>query len=170
MDVKRAWRQRESRGLCAEIAGTLPGRNVLSITRYLVKRYPVEKVPWTWTVEDDAHLRKLVATRGPQWTVIAGEMCHSPELIRLRYRDYVSLGQKRARGVWSEDETRKLYGIVLELLGETGWREDEGLDLTVVKKYIDWRTVSGKMESRNRLQCRKKWEGFPQWKDLVEEE
>ena len=143
-------------------------RDTLSVTRYLLKRYPVEKLSSEWSQADDAFLRKLVVKRGSQWTLIGKEMCRSPEMVRLRYRDYVSLGKTRVKGEWSEDELMKLYKTVLGLLKETEWRKEMGLELEVLKDFIDWGSVSKVLGNRNRLQCRDKWTSLERWKYLVE--
>jgi hypothetical protein len=124
----------------------------------------VEGFTTGWNAEADAKLQRLVATKGKQWKVIAEEMGRSPDLVRLRYQDYVSLGNNRTTGFWSKEDTRKLYGIVTELLQGADWTEDEGLELDIVSKYVNWDTVSKKMGNRSRLQCLKRWSLLDIWK------
>lgn len=162
-DVKQFWAKRESRELCKKITQKLPGRDTLSVTRHLLSHYPVEVLPGGWTPQDDAQLRNLVATKGKQWKVIAEEMGRAADIVRMRYRDYVSLGDKRTTGQWTAEDLSKLYKIVLQLLEPTEWNEEEGLDHDIVGKYIDWDAVGKKLGNRNRLQCLKKWKKLDSW-------
>lgn len=156
-DSSKHYSNRTTRELSGSIASQLPGRNILSVTRHLLKRFPVEKLPTDWTEEDDTKLRKMVAERGNQWTVIASDLGRSPELVRLRYRDYVSLGKERKRGQWDDEEKEKLYEIVNSLLEESEWEEGMGRQTDVVSRFLDWGTVSKQIGSRSRLQCYHKW-------------
>lgn len=166
-DVKSHYSVRESRNLCQKIATKLPGRDTLSVTRHLLKRYPVESLPSEWTATDDVHLRRLVAQKGKQWKVIAEEMGRSMDMVRLRYKDYVLLGKSRNIGEWNMEDMQKLFEIVIGLLQNSEWEEKEGLDVDIIGKYIDWGTVSDKMNNRSRLQCRKKWGKVDFWKHKV---
>lgn len=163
-DVQQHYARRESRQLCNEIAAKLPGRNTLSVTRHLLNQYRVEQLLTTWSPADDAMLKKLVSQKGKQWKVIAAEMGRDAQLVRMRYRDYVSLGKNRATGPWTVQDMERLYKGVLELLKETDWRESEGLHVDVIGRYIDWNSVSQKVGDRNRLQCLKKWMSLDYWR------
>lgn len=156
-ECSQHYSHRKTRELSGSIASQLPGRSVLSVTRHLLKKFPVEKLPSDWTEEDDSELRKLVAEKGKRWTVIASEMGRSPELVRLRYQDYVSLGKQRKRGKWEDHERQKLRDIVFSLLEESGWEEEMGCQTEVVSRFLDWGTVSKRMGDRSRLQCYWKW-------------
>jgi hypothetical protein len=156
-DVANHYSKRITRKLSEGIANHLSGRDTLSVTRHLLKKFPVEKYPSGWTEEDDAKLRKLVAEKGQQWTAVAGEMGRSPDLLRLRYRDYVSLEKKRKRGRWDEEEMEKLYRVVHSLLDASDWDERPGIKRDVISRFVDWKTVSNEMGNRSRLQCYGKW-------------
>lgn len=156
-DTKLNYLKRETREMCEDIANHLERRDVLSVTRHILKRYSVETFPGEWTTEDDATLRKLVAERGKQWTAIAEQMGRNPDVVRLRYRDYVSLGATRKAGAWKSEEAKNLFEIVVAMLEKSEWTEDEGLDYEVVSKYIDWGAVSEKVGDRSRVQCKDKW-------------
>ena len=39
--------------------------------------------------------------------------------------------------------------------------------MDIIGKYIDWGTVSEKMNNRSRLQCRKKWGKVDFWKHKI---
>lgn len=142
---------------------------MLSVTRHLLKRYPVEVFTNEWTPKDDDQLRKLVVEKGTRWMSIGEEMGRSPEMVRSRYRDYVSLGKQRNTGPWTVDEMRRLYAAVTGLLGNTEWTSEEGLEVDVIGKYIDWESVASKMGNRSRLQCHKKWCKFNFWVSQAED-
>jgi hypothetical protein len=95
-------------------------------------------------------------------------MARSAELCRLRYKDFVSIEDKRRSGPWTEEEIVELFHVVLELLEETDWTEDMGMGLDVIKQYIDWTAVGARMGCRGRLQCRVKWETHYVWKGLMD--
>jgi hypothetical protein len=158
--------QRKATSLYREIAKKLTGRDALSVSRHVVKHYARERYPQEWTSQNDATLRKLVAEHGKQWPVVAAAMGRSPEIVRLRYRDYASLRERKA-GRWEESENLRLYEIVIKLLHASQWNSDEGLDVEVVSKHIDWGIVSRKMGNRSRLQCRAKWVQVDKWQDLA---
>jgi hypothetical protein len=167
-DIQLDFRRRQSRSLCSEIGGQLPGRDILSVTRHLVKRYSTETFESTWTAADDATLKKLVAEKGKQWTVIAEQMGRPADLTRLRYRDYVSV-KARNKGHWDESELETLYHTVISLLEQNEWTEELGMGVDVVSGFIDWGTVSLKVGRRSRLQCRDKWAIVERWRKLVTE-
>src|ERR1700685_1469311 len=114
-DLRLDLRKRQTEDMCRGLAAKLPRRNITSLTRHLINRF-VEKSMETWTSKDDATLRKLVTQNGKQWKVIAEQMGRKPELVRLRYRDYASLGKTRVEGKWEAREEKKLYKTVLEAL------------------------------------------------------
>ena len=78
------------------------------------------------------------------------------------------MGEKRKIGVWELEESEKLNGIVMGMLGETEWSEEMGLDIDVVSGYFDWSGVSEKMGDRSRSQCRNKWAQLENWKKVVQ--
>lgn len=166
-DMKLTYSRRKTRELCEGIANELPGRNTLSVTRHILKRYSGERSSMEWSDEDDKALRKLVAQFGTRWTAIAMQMGRPAELVRLRYRDYVSLGTKRKAGTWHPHDAMKLYEIVLKLLKESKWTDNEGFNVEVVSKYLDWGAVSVKMGDRSRLQCRSKWALLDNWRNQL---
>ena len=158
-DTQTHYSKRKSRDFITELAQMLPGRSVLSVTRHLLKLYPVEQYEKQWTKEDDIKLKKLVAQRGKLWTKLASEMGRSPEIIRLRYKDYVSLGQGRNKGPWNEGERDRFREAVLERLVEVG-RAEEEWDRKArdeASGLFDWNDVSQRVKSRSRLQCRSRW-------------
>jgi Myb-like DNA-binding protein REB1 len=154
--------------MCHSIANKLPGRDSISVTRHIVKRYSTEEFLVLWTPEDDETLKKFVAEKGRQWTVIAEELGRPADVVRLRYRDYVSLGENRKKGYWRDDEAKKLYEVVLAMLRKSNWTEVEGLHVEVVSTYVDWGGISQKMGHRSRLQCRSKWSKLKKWKDIIQ--
>lgn len=168
-DLKLHLRKRESQDMCRELATKLPGRDNTSITRHLLNRF-AEKATETWSSKDDATLRKLVVQVGKQWTVIADQMGRKPELVRLRYRDYVSLGDARTGGKWEKQEEKKLYETVLKALELSEWEETDGLSLDVVSRYVNWGIISGKVGNRSPLQCRDKWTRLKKWHPLENKE
>jgi hypothetical protein len=168
-DMKLGYSKRKTRELCEAIANKLPGRNTLSVTRHILNRFSGEELSNEWTNEDDTTLRKLVAQLGTQWTTIATQMTRPAELVRLRYRDYVSLGKKRKAGAWESHDAVKLYETVLKLLQDSSWTEEDGFNVEVVSKYLDWGAVSLRMGDRSRLQCRSKWAHLENWRDLLQE-
>jgi len=123
----------------------------------------------TWTPKDDATLRKLVTQKGKQWKIIAEQMGRKPELVRLRYRDYASLGKTRVEGRWEEGEEKKLYSTVLEALKGSEWKVTYGLSLEVVSRYVNWGIISGKVRNRSPSQCRDKWTRLEKWQPLETE-
>jgi hypothetical protein len=162
-DAANHYSSRRTRKLSESIANQLSGRDTLSVTRHLLKKFPVEEHPAEWTEEDDLMLKNLVDEKGNQWTVIADKMGRSAELVRLRYRDYVSMWKKRKEGKWDEGETKKLYRVVHKLLDESDWNKALGLKQEVVSRFVDWGTVSNKMGDRSRLQCYGKWADLVNW-------
>ena len=150
---------RKTRQFLVELAPQLPGRGVLSVTRHLMKLYPAERYDnERWTKEDDVKLAKLVAQKGMSWTKLAVEMGQSPEIVRLRYKDYVSLGETRVRGRWKQGELDRLREAIREKLVEAG--REEGVDRKgreEVSGFIDWNAVSERVETRSRLQCRARY-------------
>lgn len=172
-DMKLHHSQRKTRSLCQGIAAKLQGRNTLSVSRHLVNRYPTtgDNIRVEWTPEDDLALKKLVAEKGTQWKLIAEELGRPPNLVRLHYKDYVSLGEKRKAGLWTMGEKKKLYAVVMKTLKKSEWTEKEGLDVDVVSAYIDWSGISTEMgRSRSRAQCRSKWLYLPKWKNGLQGE
>src|SRR5437762_9431974 len=169
-DTKLDYWKRESRDMCEDIANHLEGRDTLSVTRHILKRYSAETLPGVWTAHDDATLRKLVAERGQLWTVIAERMGRDPDIVRLRYRDYVSLGSSRKAGTWKIEEARRLFEIVVAMLEKSRWTEDDGLDYGVVSNYIDWGAVSKEVGDRSRVQCKDKWRNLYNWQDRIGKE
>src|SRR5271170_6889990 len=167
-DLKLNLRKRQTGDICRELVAKLPGRNNTSLTRHLINRF-VEKSVETWTPKDDATLRKLVTEKGKQWKVIAEQMGRTPELVRLRYRDYASLGKTRVEGKWEPREEKKLYKTVLEALKASAWQVTDGLSLEVVSQYVNWGIISGKVENRSPSQCRDKWTRLDGWQPLETE-
>lgn len=165
-DTKLNYWKRETRDMCGDIANRLEGRDILSVTRHILKRYAVEKFPGEWTAQDNATLKNLVAEKGKQWTVIAEQMGRDPDIVRLRYRDYVSLGPTRKAGAWKPEEAKNLFQIVIGMLEKSEWPEDDGLDYEVVSKYIDWGAVSEKIGDRSRVQCKDKWRYLYKWQEI----
>ena len=164
-DLKLHLRKRRTEEICRELVAKLPGRNITSITRHLLNRF-VGKPTETWTKTDDATLRRLVAEVGKQWKEIGDRMGRSHELVRLRYRDYVSLGDARTGGKWEEREEKKLYKTVLKTLKTTEWEVTAGLSLDVVSRYVNWSIVSEKLGNRSPSQCREKWTRLEKWQPL----
>jgi Myb-like DNA-binding protein REB1 len=154
------YKNRKTREFLIELADSLPGRDVLSVMRHLIKLYPVEKYDnEPWTKEDDLKLAGLVAQKGKIWTKLAAEMGRSAEIVRLRYKDYVSMGENRVSGRWSESEVDRLNEAIVERLIEVG-REGEGLnrkEREQVSGFVDWNAVSLRVETRSRLQCRSRY-------------
>jgi hypothetical protein len=166
-DTKLNHWKRETREMCEDIASQLDGRDILSVTRHILKRYSVESSPGEWTAHDDATLRKLVAEKGKHWTVIAEQMGRDPDIVRLRYRDYVSLGVTRKAGAWKLEEARNLFEIVVAALEKSEWTEDDGLDYEVVSKHIDWGAISKEIGDRSRVQCKDKWRTLFKWQEVI---
>jgi hypothetical protein len=164
-DLRLDLRKRQTEDICRDLATKLPGRNNTSLTRHLINRF-VEKPMETWTPKDDATLRKLVTQNGKQWKVIAEQMGRKPELVRLRYRDYASLGKTRVEGKWESREEKKLYKTVLEALKGSEWQVTDGLSLEVVSQYVNWGIISGKVRNRGPSQCRDKWTRLDGWQPL----
>ena len=81
----------------------------------------MESLPSEWTATDDVRLRRLVAEKGKQWKVIAKEMGRSMDMVRLRYKDYVLLGESRTIGEWNMEDMQKLFEIVIGLLQKSEW-------------------------------------------------
>jgi hypothetical protein len=167
-DLRLHLRKRETGDMCRDLAAKLPGRNNTSLTRHLINRF-VEKPMETWTSKDDATLRKLVTQNGKQWKVIADQMGRTPELVRLRYRDYASLGKTRVEGRWESPEKKKLYKTVLEALKGSEWQVTDGLSLEVVSQYVNWGIISSKVGNRGPSQCREKWARLDGWQPLENE-
>src|SRR5271155_2422013 len=167
-DLRFDLRKRQTADMCRDLAAKFPGRNNTSLTRHLTSRF-VEKPMETWTSKDDATLRKLVTQNGKQWKVIAEQMGRKPELVRLRYRDYASLGKTRGEGKWQPREEKKLYKTVLEALKASAWQVTDGLSLEVVSQYVNWGIISGKVENRGPSQCRDKWTRLDGWQPLERE-
>ena len=167
-DLRLDLRKRQTEDMCRDLASKLPGRNNTSLTRHLVNRF-VEKPMETWTPKDDATLRKLVTQNGKQWKVIAEQMGRKPELVRLRYRDYASLGKTRGEGKWGRREEKKLYKTVLEALKASAWQVTDGLSLEVVSQYVNWGIISGRVGNRGPSQCRDKWTRLDGWQPLERE-
>jgi hypothetical protein len=164
-DLKLNLRKRQTGDICRELVAKLPGRNNTSLTRHLINRF-VEKSVETWTPKDDATLRKLVTEKGKQWKVIAEQMGRTPELVRLRHRDYASLGKARIGGKWERRDEKKLYKTVLEVLEGSEWQVTDGLSLEVVSRYVNWGNISGKVGNRSPSQCREKWTRLDKWQPL----
>jgi len=164
-DLKLDLRKRQTGDICRDLVAKLPGRNNTSLTRHLINRF-IEKPIETWTPKDDATLRKLVTQKGKQWKVIAEQMGRKPELVRLRYRDYASLGKTRIEGKWERREAEKLYETVLETLERSDWQVTDGLNLEIVSRYVNWGIISGKMGNRSPSQCREKWTRLDNWQPL----
>jgi hypothetical protein len=156
-DVANHYSKRIMRKLSESIANRLSGRDTLSVTRHLLKKFPVKKYPSEWMEEDDTKLQKLVGEKGNHWTIIADEMGRSADLVRLRYQDYVSMGKKRKQGKWDEEEMEKLYRVVHSLLDASDWNEGLGIKQDVISCFVEWGTVSSEMGDRSRLQCYGKW-------------
>jgi len=162
--------QRKTKSLSEGISAKLQGRNTLSVSRHLVNQYPPtgDSIRIEWTPEDDLALKKLVAEKGTQWKLIAEELGRPPNLVRLHYKDYVSLGENRNTGPWTVSEKKELYAVVIKELKNSDWTEKEGLDVDVVSAYIDWSGISKEMgRSRSRAQCRSKWLCLPKWKNSL---
>ena len=149
--------------LFADTARKLIVRDALSVGRHIQSQYVQRTCASEWTQHDDKELRRLVLEKGMRWCEIAAEMGRPSDIVRLRYRDYVALGKKRKLGKWDTDEIARLKEIVREFLAETTWAEEEGLDVDVVGKYVNWENVSNKLGCRSRLQCRAKWIYLMEW-------
>jgi Myb-like DNA-binding domain len=152
-----------------ELVTKLPDRNLTSIKRYIQTQYVQNILPVGWTEEDDKQLADLFDELGGQWEKIAARMGRSSTLCRLRHREHVSLGSARKKGIWSTQESRQLFEIVLEILEDTSWMGDMGLGIEMVGKYVNWAVVSGKMTTRSPLQCRNKWADIEKWKDNIKD-
>ena len=162
--------KRETSELVAILKDKLPDRSSTSIWRQLVKRYAQDTANGPWTPEDNEQLRKLVAKKGGQWTVIASKLGRDPNLVRLHYKDVVSVGNNRKSGPWDASETKRLHEIVMGLLKETDWESKDGLDVDTISQHINWLAVSQNLGTRGRLQCFVKWSKIDFWgKTLVEE-
>jgi hypothetical protein len=155
------------RELVSEIHAKLSGRHRLSVYRRLHVLYLDRgSISTEWTTKDDATLKKLIAERGRKWVSIGEAMGRSPEIVRLRYKDYVSLGEKRNLGKWDEGDENRLLQIVHTLLRKSEWQTGEGYDVDVMSKYVDWGVVSDKVGTRSRLQCRDKWKYWNRIEDF----
>jgi hypothetical protein len=171
--MKLRYPQRKTKSLSESIAAKLQGRNTLSVSRHLVNRYPPsgDNIRVEWTPKDDLALKRLVAKKGTQWKLIAEELGRPPNIVRLHYKDYVSLGEKRKAGTWTMSEKKKLYAVVMKKLKKSDWKEKEGLDIDVVSAHVDWSGISKEMgRSRSRAQCRSKWLYLPKWKNSIQGE
>jgi len=145
--------------LVGEILKNLPERDRTSVNRRLVTLYSERNIGSNnvWTTNDDKELKILLAQYGQKWTIIGKAMGRPPGIIRLRYKDYASLGENRSLGKWEEAEEQELLKIVHSILRESTWEAEEGFDVDVMSKYLNWGVVSGMMGTRSRLQCRDKW-------------
>jgi len=164
----RKKKEEEMFELVGEILKNLPGRDRTSVNRRLVALYSDRRAGSNngWTTNDDKKLKKLVAQHGQKWTIIGNTMGRSPEIIRLRYKDYASLGKNRSLGKWEEAEEQGLLKIVHSFLRESEWEAEEGFDVDVMSKYLDWGVVSGMIRTRSRLQCRDKWKVWNRMEDF----
>ena len=164
----RKKKEEEMFELVGEILENLPERDRTSVNRRLVGLYSERHAGSNnvWTTDDDKKLKKLVAQYGQKWTLIAKAMGRPPGIIRLRYKDYASIGEKRSLGKWEEAEEQELLKIVHSFLRESEWEAEEGFDVDVMSKYLDWGFVSGMMGTRNRLQCRDKWKVWNRMEDF----
>lgn len=159
-ETQEHYSKRKSRGFVKDLAQLLPGRSVLSVTRHLLKLYPVEQYEKIWTKKDDLKLKELVAQKGKLWTKVASELGRSPEIVRLRYKDYVSLGEGRNKGFWNEGEINRFDEAVMEKLTEEGKAVpdfDSKQAREAVGELFDWNGVSERVKTRSRLQCRARW-------------
>ena len=167
-DISKDRRKGESSELVGIIGRKLPDRDATSIWRQLVKRYGQDTAGGPWTVEDNTMLKKLVAKNGAKWTTIGAKLGRDPNLVRLHYKDVVSLKDRKS-GTWDESETKKLYEIVMGLLEETDWEENDGLDVDTISQHINWSAVSQNLGTRGRLQCFVKWRKIKFWRRTLKE-
>eukprot|EP00884_Botryococcus_braunii_P003467 jgi/Botrbrau1/13120/Bobra.0187s0077.1 len=149
----------KAKGAWLEVARALPHRSARSIYGHGIRLIHEGNKLGKWTEEDTQRLVTLVAERGRRWAEIGAALGRMPELCRDRYR-YIKLGNKRKTGKWSEEEERRLREIVnthLNLVKTC--QEAEGIrgPTWVQLDGIDWEFVADVMETRNEVQCRKKW-------------
>lgn len=169
-DISETYPKRETNELVGILQQKLPNRDTVSIWRQLMKRYAQDTANGPWTPEDDEQLRKLVAKKGGQWTFIGSKLGRDPNLVRLHYKDVVSVGNNRKSGPWEEGEVKRLHEIVMGLLKETDWKKKDGVDVDTISKHINWTAVSQNLGTRGRLQCFVKWSKVDSWgKTLLEE-
>jgi Myb-like DNA-binding domain len=159
-------KDKEFTQLVLQIIDLLPGRDRTSIIRRIIALHGDHHTQSEWTPKDDEKLRKLVAKHGNKWTKIGDILGRDAAAVRLRHKDYISLGENRGLGKWEIVTEDELFRIVVSLLRESDWEVDEGFDVDVVSRYVDWGAVSSSLGTRSRLQCREKWKSWERREDF----
>ena len=152
--------------LVVECLDRLPARTRTSVIRRIIHIHADHHTQSEWTSKDDENLRRLFAKYGNKWTYIAERLGRDPAAVRLRHKDYISLGENRTLGAWETETADELFRIVVSLLRESKWEVEEGFRVDVVSRYVDWGVVSSILGTRSRLQCREKWKSWERREDF----
>ncbi|KAK4447759.1 hypothetical protein QBC34DRAFT_408822 [Podospora aff. communis PSN243] len=125
----------------------------------------------TWTKEQDDELMDMIERHGKKWAHIGGLINRLPMDCRDRYRNHLVCRDTVKLDYWSKDEEEKLYEAVQ--IAAKRIREDKTLakaDDETIESMINWQLISEAMgQTRNRLQCMKKWKQLGE-KELIPEQ
>ncbi|KAL2091995.1 hypothetical protein ACEWY4_011793 [Coilia grayii] len=114
-----------------------------------------------FTDEENKALLELHRLHGSKWSTISHKMGRSPRAVKLRF-DLFSEGH----GSWTEAESRTLLtSIRQQLLKRATPVENGSIGSAVIRKVdlyknLPWMPVAKQVQTRNWVQCRKKWLGY----------
>lgn len=167
-------------GFWSYLTSSLQNRPIISIYNHIKRLYDTRSKKGQWTPEEDKLLVRGVKEFGRSWIKVGEVVDRLPGDCRDRWRDYIEVREKNTlidstttgedevgkKGKKDKAKKGKEKGKEKEMEKEIEigkWNEEELKELEkLVKKYgHNWITISKKMKSRTKTQCRLKWLVLP---------
>lgn len=149
---------------------TLRNRTRRALMRFCQRHYH-NYSRGSFTDEEDRTIIKCQAERPDQWVWIAAQVDRLPGDCRDRWKDYLRLKNERKTHEWSAEEEARLLEAMkssLEQLQEMGPVCD-GMSIYELRPDdVSYLFVSNHVGTRNRLQCRKRWQTLCRQKENVD--
>jgi Myb-like DNA-binding protein REB1 len=137
-----------------DLARALHDRPLMSIYHHVTRLLAPTARQGSWSKEEDAKLKAAVDQHGQKWEDIALEVGRWSGDCRDRWRNYISAGDSKAVGKWTQAEEDKLRECVRRVkeANEAYGNVDAG------DTEIFWTSVAKAFGgTRTRHQCRIKW-------------
>lgn len=133
----------------SQVTSALVERPIIAVYHHVRRLYHPMNHQGTWSPEEDAKLKELVAEHGQAWEAISQKIGRMSSDCRDRWRNHVKDSETRKVGPWDIEEEEELVRIVTDMTTEQGKSADS---------EVFWSVVSERMRgTRTRQQCRIKW-------------
>lgn len=154
-DAKRGRKNALARNFFVDATLKLsPGRPVIHVYHFLRRQLHPGNNSGTWTLEEDAALRRAFVVRGPVWVEIGKDVGRFATACRDRYR---KIRQAYQHGPWSLEEIQRLREGVQAMLSSRSNNNENNNNNNVGISPLNWNYVCEYVQTRSWMQCISKW-------------